>query len=139
VADGVLPPAPVGRIDSELVLPGAPADVLAFDGDRLRMHLVERCRRARGCDPRLDLRLNTPLANVRSIHVVDAAVHHVIPLGLVAGTLLAVLGGGMLAYERAEHLGGSIVPPALALGFGVAILAVEIHARLAEDVVSVVR
>jgi len=31
------------------------------------------------------------------------------------------------------------VPPALALGFGVAILAVEIHARLAEDVVSVVR
>jgi hypothetical protein len=123
------------------VLAGRSSDVLAFDGDRLRMHLIEEryCRHGAHCEPTLDLRIDTPLANVRSIRDVGVASHQVLPLGLLAGTLFTVLGGGMLAYEHAEHFGGSSTPPALALGVGLAILAIEIHARLANDTVTVVR
>lgn len=138
-----VPPGP-GLVENDVVLAGRSSDVLAFDGDKLRMHLIEQvryCHRGRPCDPTLDLRIDTPLANVRSIRDVGLANHQVIPLGLLTGTILTVLGGGMLAYEHVEHaeLGGSSTPYVLVLGGGLAILAIEIRARLASDTVTVVR
>jgi hypothetical protein len=133
---GTLPLAtdkrPVGLADHDVVLVGRPADVLAFDGDQLHMRFARRGA--------LALRLDTPLANVRAIHAVGVVANHaVIPLGVLAGGLLAGLGGAMLVYEHEEHVSGSMTPAALAVAFGVAILAIEIHARLARDTVTVVR
>jgi hypothetical protein len=133
-----------GLIKDDVVLIGRPAEVLAFDGDTLHMHLtqdeVHYCRGAR-CDRRvLDLRLDTPLANVRSIRAVGVvADHRVIPLGLVAGSVLTGFGGGSLVYEAAEHERLASGPAPFILAFGIAILAIEIHARLARDTVTVVR
>lgn len=133
---GKLQKVPPGLVENDLVLFGRSADVLAFDGDRLRMRLIQRSDCRRHCTP-LELRIDTPLANVRTIRDVGVASHQVIPLGLFIGTLFTVVGGGSLAY--AEHDGGQRTAPALALGFGLALLALEIHARLASDTVTVVR
>jgi len=137
-------PVATGLVDSDLVLPGRPADVLAVDGDRLHMRLAEAvmdCRRGRRCDRgALELRIDTPLANVRSIHAASVvASHHVIPLGIATGTFLTLFGGGMIAYDVAEHSQASIAPAVCALAFGLTILAIEIHARLARDTVTEVR
>ncbi len=135
---------PAGLIKDDVVLLGKPSDVLAFDGDTLQMHLtqdeVRYCHGAR-CDRRvLDLRLDTPLANVRSIRAVGVvADHRVIPLGLLAGSVLTGLGGSALAYEASEHEHLGSGPAPFILAFGIAILAVEIRARLARDTVTVVR
>jgi hypothetical protein len=134
-----------GLVDHDVVLVGRPSDVLAFDGDTLHMHLTRDearyCRHGQRCDRRvLDLRIATPLANVRSIHAVGVVANHeLIPLGVLAGSLLTGFGGGTLAYELAEreHVGAGPAPIMLAVG--IAILAVEIHARLARDTVTVVR
>ncbi len=140
-AEGPLGP---GLSEHDLVLVGRPSDVLAFDGDRLKLHLtrdeVHYCRGHR-CDRRvLDLQADTPLANVTSIRAVGAvADRRVIPLGILAGSLLTGLGGGTLAYELAEHEHVGFGPAPVVLAVGIAILAVEIHARLARDTVTVVR
>jgi hypothetical protein len=129
---------------SDLLLSGRPADVLAFDGDELRMHLtrdeVRSCHHGRRCDPRvLDLRVDTPLANVASVAAVGVAGRHgVIPLGLVVSGLLIGFGGGTVAYERAEHEHVELAPAPIVLAAGLALLAAEIHARLARDTVTVV-
>jgi hypothetical protein len=146
---GAVPQAPssvaTGLDGHDVVLVGRPADVLAFDRDELHMHLtqdeVRYCRHGQRCDRRvLDLRVDTPLANVRSVYAVGVvADHHVIPLGILAGSLLAGYGGGMLAYDLAEHGQSGTGPAPYMLAFGIAILAVEIHARLARDTVTVVR
>jgi len=146
---GALPrgDGPTGLIDHDVVLVGRPTDVLSFDTtpDTLHMHLtqdeVRFCHHGKRCDRRvLDLRLDTPLANVRSISAVGAVVdHRVIPFGLAAGSLLTGFGGGMLAYEAAEHDHLSAGPAPFMLAFGIALLAVEIHARLARDTVTIVR
>jgi hypothetical protein len=131
-------------VDHDLVLVGRPSDVLAFDGDRLRMHLtrdkVSSCRHGPRCDRRvLDLRVDTPLANVRSISAVGVVADHgVIPLGIPSGILLTAFGGGTLAYELGEHQHVGFGPSAM-LAFGIAFLAIEIHARLARDTVTLVR
>lgn len=133
-----------GLSDHDVVLVGRASDVLAFDDDKLRMHLtrdeVQYCRGQR-CDRRvLDLRVDTPLANVRSIYSVGVvADRRVIPLGLLTGSVLAGFGGGMLAYEFAEHEHLGAGPAPFMLAFGIALLAVEIHARIASDTVTVVR
>jgi hypothetical protein len=123
----------------EVWLRGRPGDVLAFDRDTLRMWQTRYERRCLRCDWRtLQLRLDTPLANVRSIHAVGVANRRgVIPLGLLAGGLLVGAGGGMLAYS--EHERAPITGPAVAITVGVTILALEIRARLAHDTVTVVR
>jgi len=133
-----------GLSDHHVVLVGRPSDVLAFDDDKLRMHLtrdeVQYCHGQR-CDRRvLDLRVDTPLANVRSVFAIGVvADHRVIPLGLLAGSALTGFGGGTLAYELAEHEHLGAGPAPFMLVFGIAILVVEIHARLASDTVTVVR
>ncbi len=135
---------PTGLIKDDVVLVGRPADVLAFEGDTLHMHLtrdeVHYCHGAR-CDRRvLDLRLDTPLANVSSIRAVGVVANHaVIPLGLVVGSVLTGFGGGTLAYEASQHERLGSGPAPFMLAFGIAVLAVEIHARLARDTVTVVR
>jgi len=133
-----------GLSDHDMVLVGRPSDVHAFDDDKLRMHLTQnevRYCRGQRCDRRvLDLRVDTPLANVRSISAVGVVVdRRVIPLGIVVGSVLTGWGGGMLAYEVAEreHLGSGPAPFMFAIGL--ALLAVEIHARIASDTVTVVR
>ena len=134
-----------GVVDKDVLLVGRPGDVLAFEGDTLRMHLmrdeVRHCHHGQRCDRRvLDLRVDTPLANVRAVSAVGVvADHHIIPLGLLAGGLLAGFGGGTLGYELAVHenVGGGPAPFLLAAGL--AILAVELHARLARDTVTTVR
>ena len=146
---GALPqpknPLAVGLIKDDVVIVGRPSDVLAFDGDVLHMHLtqdeVRYCRHGQRCDRRvLDLRVDTPLANVASIRSVGVvADHHVIPLGILAGSLLTAFGGGTLTYELAEHEHPGSGPAPFMLAFGIAILAVEIHARLARDTETVVR
>lgn len=134
-----------GLSDHDLVLAGRPSDVLAFDGDQLHMHATQDelryCHRGRHCDRRvLDLRVDTPLANVRSIYAVGVvADHHVIPLGMIAGSVLTGFGVGMIAYERAEHENLWAGPAPVMLAVGIAVLAVEIHARLARDTVTLVR
>jgi hypothetical protein len=133
-----------GLIDHDLVLVGRPSDVLAFDDDKLRAHLTQdevRYCRGQRCDRRvLDLRVDTPLANVRSIYAVGVvADRRVIPLGLLTGSVLTGFGGGMLAYELAEHEHLGAGPAPFIFAFGVALLAVEIHARIARDTVTVVR
>jgi hypothetical protein len=138
-------PLAVGLIKDDIVLVGRPSDVITFDDDKLRMHLtqdeVHYCRKGQRCDRRvLDLRVDTPLANVRSIYAVGiVADRRVIPLGLLTGSLLTGFGGGMLAYELAEHEHLSAGPAPFMFAFGLAILAVEIHARFARDTVTVVR
>jgi hypothetical protein len=135
---------PTGLVKDDFVLVGRPPDVLAFDGDTLRMHLmrdeVHDCHRGR-CDHRLlDLRLDTPLSNVRSIRAVGVVAEHgFIPLGLLAGSLLTGFGGGTLAYEASTHESLASGPAPFMLAIGITILAVEIHARLARDTVTVVR
>jgi hypothetical protein len=133
-----------GLIEHDLVLVGRPFDVLAFDGDELHMHLTQdevRYCHGQRCDRRvLDLRVDTPLANVRSVYAIGVvADHRVIPLGILAGSVLTGFGGGTLAYELAEHEHLGAGPAPFILAFGIAILAVEIHARLARDTVTVVR
>lgn len=140
---GALPHAENAPTD-DIILVGRPPEVLAFDSDTLHMHLtrdeVHYCHGKR-CDRRvLDLRLDTPLANVRSIRAVGVvADHRVIPLGLLAGSLLTAAGGGALAYEASEHEPLASGPAPFILAFGLAVLAIEIHARLARDTVTVVR
>jgi hypothetical protein len=134
-----------GLVDHDLVLFGRPSDVLAFDADQLHMHLrqdeVRHCAHGQRCDqPVLDLRVDTPLGNVQSVHAVGVVTNHsVIPLGLLAGSLLAGFGGGTLAYELAEHEHIGAGPAPFMLAAGIAILAIEIHARIARDTVTVVR
>ncbi len=133
-----------GLVDHDVVLLGRPSDVLAFDGDKLAMHLTQDDRRScvhgQRCPLALDLRVDTPLANVRSIHAVGVvADHRVIPLGLLAGSLLTGFGGGTLGYELAEHEHIGAGPAPFMLAVGIAILAIEIHARIARDTVTVVR
>jgi hypothetical protein len=146
VGSGSLPGSgAIGLVDHDVVLVGSAADVLAFDGDELHMHLIDDevgVRRGRSYKRRvLDLRLDTPLANVKEIRAVGVvANHHVLPLGLLAGGFLTVVGGGVLAVELAEHAQlGTPPPPVFALTAGLAILAVEIHARLARDTVTAVK
>jgi hypothetical protein len=137
-------PLETGLREHDLVLVGRPSDVLAFDGDGLKMHLTQdevRYCHGHRCDRRvLDLQVDTPLANVTSIRAVAAvADHRVIPLGILAGSLLTGFGGGTLAYELAEHEHVGFGPAPVMLAVGIAILAVEIHARLARDAVTIVR
>ncbi len=140
-AGGKPPEKPPRLLEGDIALPGRSADVLAFDGDKLEMHAIVGCGYRRHCTP-LELRLDTPLANVRTIRQVDVASHEVIPLGLLVGSIFTAIGGGMLAYDHYDHdplFGGSTTPNLIALGVGLTILALEIHARLASDTVIVVR
>jgi hypothetical protein len=128
-----------GLADHDVLLVGRPSDVLSFDGDQLHMHLtrdeIHYCHHGQRCDRRvLDLRADTPLANVQSIQDVGVvASHRMIPLGLLTGTILTAFSGGMIAYELDEHEHISAGPAPFMLAFGITILAVEIHARLAQD------
>lgn len=140
-ASGVASP---GLVDHDVILLGRPSDVLAFDDEALHMHMTQDryCRRGQPhCDRRaLDLRIDTPLANVRSIHAVGVVTnHHVLPLGVVAGSLMTGCGGGLLAYELAEHEHAWVGPAPVALAFGLVLLAAEIHGRLARDTSTLVR
>ncbi len=129
----------IGLVDHDVVLLGAPEQVLAFDGDELHMHLLASSARHAKARP-LDLRLDTPLANVTSVRAVGVVTSHsFIPLGLVAGGLLIAMGGGMLAFDDYEHVHNAAEGPAIGIALGVAILALEIHARLARDTVTVIR
>jgi hypothetical protein len=117
--------------NGDFVLIGRPPDVLAYDGDTLHMHPTR---------DNVKLRLDTPLANVRSIRAVGVVGdQQFIPLGLVAGSVLTGFGAADIAYEAHEHVSLGTGPAPYMLAFGVGLLAVEIYHRLARDTVTVVR
>src|ERR1700690_2710552 len=63
---GKLPETLPNLIENDVVLAGRSSDVLAFDGDKLRMKLIEGCGYRRRCTP-LELDVDTPPANGRPI------------------------------------------------------------------------
>ena len=115
--------------NTEIVVPGRPAESLAFDADTVRMHYVYNdARYIRGRwgvaafpEKRFTLDLATPRTNVVSIEGLDRVIHsgggHDGISQLVFGVAWGVLGAALATFGEIKHT-------PLVVGFGVGMVAI---------------